>query len=77
MSKRSSATSSNTAEPTLTGSGQAETLAALAERARACTVCVPHLPHAPRPVLRVSTTARVLIVGQAPGRYDMAMVVND
>ena len=68
MSKRSSATSSNTAEPTLSGSGQAETLAALAERARACTVCAPHLPHAPRPVLRVSTTARVLIVGQAPGR---------
>jgi uracil-DNA glycosylase len=68
MSKRSSATSSNTAELTLTGCGQAETLAALAERARACTVCAPHLPHAPRPVLRVSTTARVLIVGQAPGR---------
>ncbi len=68
MSKRSSATSSNTAEPTLTGSGPVEALAALAERARACTVCAPHLPHAPRPVLRVSTTARVLIVGQAPGR---------
>lgn len=68
MSKRSSATSSNTAEPTLTGCGQVETLAALAERARACTVCAPHLPHAPRPVLRVSATARVLIVGQAPGR---------
>jgi uracil-DNA glycosylase len=31
-------------------------------------VCAAHLPFAPRPVLRVSPTARVLIVGQAPGR---------
>lgn len=31
-------------------------------------MCAPHLPHEPRPVLRVSGTARVLIVGQAPGR---------
>lgn len=63
MSKRSSVTSSNTAEPAL-----AETISALAERARACTVCAPHLPHAPRPVLRVSASATLLIVGQAPGR---------
>jgi len=34
----------------------------------ACRVCEAHLPLGPRPVLRVSTTARVLIVGQAPGR---------
>lgn len=40
----------------------------LASEARACTVCAVHLPHPPRPVLRVSTTARLLIVGQAPGR---------
>jgi uracil-DNA glycosylase len=40
----------------------------LVREARACTVCALHLPHPPRPVLRVSSTARLLIVGQAPGR---------
>lgn len=34
---------------------------------RGCRVCTPHLPLGPRPVLRASTTARLLIVGQAPG----------
>ena len=33
-----------------------------------CTVCARQLPHAPRPVFRISPTARILIVGQAPGR---------
>ncbi|MSP87860.1 MAG: uracil-DNA glycosylase family protein [Alphaproteobacteria bacterium] len=35
--------------------------------ARACRLCVDHLPLGPRPVLRASVTARLLIVGQAPG----------
>lgn len=35
---------------------------------RACRLCAGELPHAPRPVLRASPTARLLIVGQAPGR---------
>lgn len=35
---------------------------------RACRLCEAHLPLGPKPVLRASTTARVLIVGQAPGR---------
>jgi len=34
---------------------------------RACTACAVDLPHEPRPVLRASTTARICIVGQAPG----------
>lgn len=34
---------------------------------RACRICAPHLPHAPRPVLRAEPSAKVLIVGQAPG----------
>jgi len=34
---------------------------------RACRHCEPGLPLGPRPVLRASTSARVLIVGQAPG----------
>jgi uracil-DNA glycosylase len=35
---------------------------------RACRLCEAHLPLGPRPVLRASGTARMLIVGQAPGR---------
>ncbi len=35
---------------------------------RACHLCEANLPLGPRPVLRASTTARILIVGQAPGR---------
>ncbi len=42
-------------------------LAALLERVRACTLCEAHLPHGCRPVLRASATARLLIIGQAPG----------
>ncbi|MHA6288308.1 uracil-DNA glycosylase family protein [Maricaulis sp. CAU 1757] len=34
---------------------------------RACRVCAGKLPHEPRPVIQASKTARVLIVGQAPG----------
>jgi uracil-DNA glycosylase len=34
---------------------------------RACRVCAPHLPHEPRPVLRARSSARLCIVGQAPG----------
>ena len=35
---------------------------------RACRACAGELPHAPRPVVRVSAETRVLICGQAPGR---------
>lgn len=42
-------------------------LTALAEEARACRLCAGTLPLGPRPVLRVSSGARLLIVGQAPG----------
>jgi len=45
----------------------AEPLQAIIDRARACRVCEAHLPLGPRPVLRASPTARLLIVGQAPG----------
>jgi len=37
-------------------------------QARACSHCAAHLPLGPRPVIRASATARLLIVGQAPGR---------
>jgi uracil-DNA glycosylase len=34
---------------------------------RACRVCAAHLPHPPRPTLRARASARLLVVGQAPG----------
>lgn len=43
-------------------------LDALVSEIRACRVCAPHLPHAPRPVVWVDERARILIAGQAPGR---------
>ncbi len=43
-------------------------LAQLLREVRACTVCAPYLPNAPRPVLRAAQTATLLVVGQAPGR---------
>jgi uracil-DNA glycosylase len=47
-------------------------LESLAATIRACRICVEHpigrpLPHEPRPVLRPSSSARILIAGQAPG----------
>ncbi|MBL8578542.1 MAG: uracil-DNA glycosylase family protein [Mesorhizobium sp.] len=52
--------------------GGANGLADLARRVRACRICVerpvgPPLPHEPRPVLRPSSVARILIASQAPG----------
>lgn len=49
-------------------SAAADALAALLDEVRGCRVCAPHLPHPPRPVLRAEAGARILIVGQAPGR---------
>ena len=34
---------------------------------RQCTICARELPLGPRPVLRAAATARLMIVGQAPG----------
>lgn len=34
---------------------------------RGCQFCGAHLPFGPRPVLRLANTARLLIIGQAPG----------
>ena len=44
-----------------------DTLDIAAAEARACTACADTLPLGPRPILRVSTTARLLIASQAPG----------
>tara|TARA_R110000787_G_scaffold10415_7_gene35381 strand:- start:25348 stop:25956 length:609 start_codon:yes stop_codon:yes gene_type:complete len=44
-----------------------ETLSALLTRVRQCDVCAQHLPLGPRPVVRAAISAKVLIIGQAPG----------
>lgn len=43
-------------------------LQSLLENIRACRVCEAKLPLGPRPVLRAAESARLMIVGQAPGR---------
>lgn len=42
-------------------------LSRLLREVRACQVCAAHLPLGARPVLQLASTARLLIVGQAPG----------
>ena len=39
----------------------------LVAEARACRACADRLPHGPRPVLQAAASARILVVGQAPG----------
>ena len=33
-----------------------------------CDVCAEHLPFAPKPIVQLHPSARILVVGQAPGR---------
>src|ERR1700730_9515828 len=46
---------------------------------RACTLCAPHLPLGPRPVLRGRPSARLLIISQAPGArvHETGLSFND
>lgn len=39
----------------------------LLKEVRGCRICEAHLPLGPRPILRASSSARLLIAGQAPG----------
>lgn len=43
-------------------------VAELLASVRACTVCAADLPAGPRPVLQLGRSARIVIIGQAPGR---------
>jgi uracil-DNA glycosylase len=43
------------------------TLDALLAHVRRCRACEGHLPLGPRPVLQAKESARILVVGQAPG----------
>lgn len=52
---------------------KAESLTDWVAQARACRLCAPQfaalpVPHTPRPILLLRPQARILIVGQAPGR---------
>ena len=51
----------------------------VSREARACTACAEALPYKPRPIFRVGRAARLLIVGQAPGRrvHESGMPWND
>jgi uracil-DNA glycosylase len=54
-------------------------LARLVGRVRRCRECAHALPHEPRPVLRARTTARLMVVGQAPGTrvHETGIPFND
>jgi uracil-DNA glycosylase len=54
-------------------------LAVVSREARACDACKNELPFKPRPVFRVGKSARLLIVGQAPGRlvHETGLPWND
>lgn len=58
-----SATHSTASARTRAARGFAELLAAI----RTCRACAAQLPLGPRPIVQASPTARLLIVGQAPG----------
>jgi uracil-DNA glycosylase len=54
-------------------------LNSLLTEVRACTLCAHDLPLGPRPVLQIHPSARILIVGQAPGRkvHETGIPFND
>ena len=51
----------------------------LLREVRACRICEEHLPEGPRPVVQIDPAARILIVGQAPGRkvHETGVPFND
>lgn len=57
----------------------AERLAPLLDEVRACRVCESALPLGPRPVVQAGRGAKLLIIGQAPGRkvHDTGIPWND
>jgi uracil-DNA glycosylase len=52
---------------------------ALLQEVRGCSFCAAHLPLGPRPVVRMQRSARLLIIGQAPGTkvHDTGLPWND
>lgn len=54
-------------------------MAALLKEVRACRLCAADLPLGPRPIVQAHTAARILVVGQAPGRkvHETGIPFND
>jgi uracil-DNA glycosylase len=54
-------------------------LAKLVKEIRSCTLCKEHLLLGPRPIIQVSSSAKILIVGQAPGSrvHETGIPFND
>src|SRR5688572_25897793 len=48
--------------------GMRISLSAVSREARGCRFCEKSLPQKPKPIFRAGRTARLLVVGQAPGR---------
>ncbi|RMF11504.1 MAG: uracil-DNA glycosylase family protein [Alphaproteobacteria bacterium] len=59
--------------------GDERDLDTLLSEIRACCLCADLLPHEPRPVLQAGPRARILVVGQAPGRrvHETGLPFND
>lgn len=51
----------------------------LVAQVRQCSICESQLPLGPRPVIQISRSARILVVGQAPGRrvHETGLPFND
>ncbi len=66
-------------QPSISHFVKSQTLEALGQEIRACTLCAAHLPLGPRPVFQMGSTARILIAGQAPGRrvHETGIPFND
>ena len=43
-------------------------LTTLLREVRRCEICAAHLPCGPRPIVQAHAKARILVIGQAPGR---------
>jgi uracil-DNA glycosylase len=59
---------SRASNPSSPNAPASDAFADLLAQVRDCRLCAGALPHAPRPVVVAHAQARVLIVGQAPGR---------
>jgi uracil-DNA glycosylase len=59
--------------------GKDDSLEQLLGEVRACRLCEAELPLGPRPVLRAAPSARLMIIGQAPGTkvHDSGIPWND
>ncbi|WP_404405654.1 uracil-DNA glycosylase family protein [Pelagibacterium halotolerans] len=45
-----------------------DSLQALRDQVQGCDICAAELPLGPRPIVQVGSAAKILIIGQAPGR---------